>query len=329
VNRSAATVAAGLIVLGGLAGAVPARAESPLDDARNALQHHDYSGRMTIEWTDTGGHHQAHVGVRVSKGLVSIDGPTKEVAAGGERLMLGDNGWTLMWPAASLNATPPALQHKYAIATAAGPVVAGRPTRLIEVDVGGRPRDRLAVDTETGVLLRREQFDTTGRLVRVMSFDSIRLDATGSASPQPQRRDLPREMRARQLPAPFLAPRALGAGYRRVGLFRQAGAVHVLYSDGLYSLSLFQQGAGLDQRRLPSGGRVAMVGRSVGRAYAWPGGEVVTWARSGTTYTVVGDGPAADVEAAAASLPAPRRLSIAQRVRRGCRAMVEAVSGLW
>ena len=48
-----------------------------------------------------------------------------------------------------------------------------------------------------------------------------------------------------------------------------------------------------------------------------------------TTYTVMGDGAADDVVAAAGALPGPRAMSAAQRARQLCRSVVEAFSGLW
>ena len=284
------------------------RADNPLDDARDALQHSDYSGQMTIGWTDSGGPSSGPRGGAGDPGLVTIDGPTKEVADGGERMILRANGWTLMWPAASLNAAPPALQRKYAVATSAGPVVAGRPTKLIEVDVGGVARDRLAVDTDTGVLLRREQFDSTGQPVRVMAFETPSGSRARDRRPR-NRNDATSHSRCAPDGCPHPSsphapwPAATGAS----GCSARPVPSECSTATASTPCRCFQQAAGLDASRLRSGGRVAMVGRSAGRAYAWPGGEVVTWARSSTTYTLVGDGPADDVVAAASRCPAPGR----------------------
>jgi anti-sigma factor RsiW len=128
--------------------------------------------------------------------------------------------------------------------------------------------------------------------------------------------------------APFRAPDALPGGYRRVGMYRQDGDLHALYRSGGSSLVVFEQPAHLDRKAMPPGGELVSLGSWMGVAYAWPGGHAVTWQRDGTVYTVVGDGPTDDVITAAGSLPAPRPLSLRQRVRRACRGMVEAFSGL-
>jgi hypothetical protein len=80
---------------------------------------------------------------------------------------------------------------------------------------------------------------------------------------------------------------------------------------------------------MPPGGQLVALGAWTGVAYGWAGGRAVTWQRGGSVFTVAGDGPDADVMAAAGSLPGPRSMSMGQRVRRVCRGVVEAFSGLW
>jgi anti-sigma factor RsiW len=128
---------------------------------------------------------------------------------------------------------------------------------------------------------------------------------------------------------PFQAPASLPGGYQRVGMYRQHGDLGAMYSNGTASLVVFEQSAHLDRDAMPPGGQLVSLKGWVGVSYAWDGGQSVTWERGGTTYTVMGDGPAADVVAVAGSMPGPRSLSTMQRARRACRGVVEALSGLW
>jgi hypothetical protein len=128
--------------------------------------------------------------------------------------------------------------------------------------------------------------------------------------------------------APFQVPASLPGGYQRVAMSRQGGDLSAVYAHDGFSLVVYEQPAHLDRHALPPGGQLVPVNGWMGVSYAWPGGRAVTWQRSGTTYTVVGDGPADDVIAAAGALKGPRSLSAVQRMRRTCRGVVEALSGL-
>lgn len=130
--------------------------------------------------------------------------------------------------------------------------------------------------------------------------------------------------------APFHAPASMPGGYHRVGQYKQGSDMGVLYSDGTHSMVVLEQPAQLDKDDMPAGGKLVFLGGSwVGVSYAWSGGRAVTWQRGGTVFTVAGDGSEADVMAAAGAMPAPRSMSMGQRVRRACRGVVEAFSGLW
>jgi len=149
-----------------------------------------------------------------------------------------------------------------------------------------------------------------------VGFTSIRIGG-GPAAPAPVagRDEQPHQVPAAALAAPFVAPRTLSSGYVLVGVLRQQHVVQVLYSDGVHSLSVFEQTGSLDTRALPSAGEPVPVGSARGIRYRWSGGNVVTWPQGGATVTVVGDGPLADVLGAAGSVPPPRRLSVPQTIR--------------
>jgi hypothetical protein len=60
---------------------------------------------------------------------------------------------------------------------------------------------------------------------------------------------------------------------------------------------------------------------------AWPGGQIVVWQGGAMTYTVVGDGEAEDVLAAARSVPSTRS-SAWDRVKSKCARILRGVAGL-
>ena len=298
--------------------------DGPLDDAREVMQRVPFRGRLTIAWTDAGAPRTASIGVRGGDGVVTIDGATDAVASGTRRLLRHGDAWDLLWPG-GLAGAPPGVQRKYSMSRSAGPVVAGRSTELVEVREGSVVRERLALDTETGLLLQREQLASDGSTVRRLVFETIEI-----GTPPPPHPDAGHVMDVRplkvSLPAPYSAPKRLGAGYERVGVYRHGGVVHVLYSDGLYGLSVFEQAGRLDRSAMPAGESVPL-GPRTGHRYTWAGGHVVLWQAGPTAWTVVGDGPEDQILAAARSLPAAPAISLSQRLRQECRRLVEALSG--
>ncbi|MDQ1439124.1 MAG: sigma-E factor negative regulatory protein RseB [Acidimicrobiaceae bacterium] len=205
---------------------------------------------------------------------------------------------------------------KYTVTTAPGQPVADRPTIDVEVREQGVLAERIALDAETGVVLRRELYDVSGGVVRMALVERVRM--THTPAPTPAHRT------AGGLVA---APSKLDGDYLRVGVYRRGRVVHMLFSDGLHALSVFAQAGALAASDLPGGGRLVRLGSKTGYHYDWPGGDVLLWESGGVVYTAVGDAPVEDVKAAAASMPQRSRLSIGERVRRRCRALAEAVTG--
>lgn len=316
-----------LLLLGVVAAPIaPATAaDGPLDDARDVMQQLDFSGRVTVRWDDSGVQRTASIGVRAGDGVVTIDGPTDAVASGTRRFVRHGDAWDLLWPGGMASA-PPGMLRKYVASDAQGPVVAGRPTKVVEVRHGGAIRERLALDLETGLLLQREQFGSDGETTRQLVFESVEMGSTPPRTPSPSRKGAVVRPVTRSLPPPYVTPMRLAGSYERVGVYRQADAVHVLYSDGLYGLSVFEQPGRVNWGALPPG-KALRIGDGRGHRYSWAGGHVVLWESGSTAWTVVGDGPVDQVIAAARSLPAARSLSTMQRLRQQCRRFVETISG--
>jgi hypothetical protein len=281
-------------------------ADNPLDRARQAMRDRGFTAHVNVRWVDGSGEHVASLDLEASSGTVQAAGPDgRDVSA---------------W-ATSLAPTVP-LAAKYWVAGEPGGYVAGRPTTTVTVLEGGALVERLSLDEETGIILRRERYSPGGQVERVVEVEQLDL-----TTPRPAPAPAPRLASLARLPAPFRAPADLGGGYRRVAAYRTGSAVQLVYSDGLRALSVFAQAGSLAASRLPDGAVPVRVGSREGLRYGWAGGEVVTWAAGGVVYTAVGDGPLADVLAAVASLPGAGPLPMAVRLRQACRALVETVTG--
>jgi sigma-E factor negative regulatory protein RseB len=211
------------------------------------------------------------------------------------------------------------LDRKYRLTVAGGERLLGRPATRVEVRArrDGDLRERLWVDDETGLMLRRERYlDGRRRALFVYLSLDVGGDVRGGGA-----RPAPRAVAARTTRAPgagWPGPSELPGGYRSVQPPVRSGpdgeALHVVYSDGLYSVSLFSQPGSLDGDALPAGARATRDG-----AYEWPGAvpQRRVWEASGATWTLVGDAPPREFRAIAAALPQPEPASPLRRLERG------------
>lgn len=122
-------------------------------------------------------------------------------------------------------------------------------------------------------------------------------------------------------------PTRLEGDYQRVGVYRRGDVVHEFFSDGVHTLSVFAEAGDLNDGSLPANGRPVVVHDKIARHYNWRGADVLVWESGGVVYTAVGNAAVADVLAAAASMPDSEKLSVGERLRRGCRALVDAITG--
>ncbi len=301
-------------------------AENPFEGARRAEERLSFVGSVNVSWDDARGPHTDHLNVRAAGGSIQLQGQSTLMAEpGGATILQRPEGeWDLLWTGVSDGR--PDVQEKYdltPIAQAAPPVVASRATHLVEVRQSGIARERLFLDAENGLLLRREQLDLTGHPVHVVAFSSIDLGTQVAPPPTPTRLadHTPRRLSA------VSAPNVLPGGYRRLDAYRDQGAVQVRYSDGLYDMSVFSQRGGLAARDVPAAGKPVSVGSSKGWVYAWPGGQVLLWHRGQTVYSLVSEAPVDQLLAAAKALPEAGGSSMLTRLRRVCRALVQPLAG--
>jgi hypothetical protein len=244
------------------------------------------------------------------------------------RLIRADAAWDVLWPAALGRLSRPPSGDKYNQRISVGPRLLGYTTAVIEFRRGSRVRERLTVEEFSGLVLRREQFDDGGRLQRSMGFNKLNVDADAPALPRPVSTeiDAPRPIDVGDLRRPYAAPAEIGEGYQRTGVFRQDDVVQVVYSDGVYDLSVFEQRGRLRGTAVPDGGRSVRVGKSNGWHYTWPGGQVLLWQSGRTVYTAVGDAPHDDVLKAVQHVRGTSGTSVVHRLRRATRALVGAFS---
>lgn len=198
------------------------------------------------------------------------------------------------------------------------------------------PRERLYIDAETGLVVRRETFDREGDPVRVLAF--TRLDAHEDTVVRPEDDDLEVERRAltradaEQLrDQGFLIEETLPAGYALVDAHEVDDAsvptLHLVYSDGLYALSLYQQQGRLATSAVEGAARLTTdAGDHVWR---WPGSEPrrVVWTGDRLTFTALTDAPTDELLTVAGGLPASRSPSILDRLARGLSRVGEWLTG--
>ena len=168
------------------------------------------------------------------------------------------------------------------------------------------------IDTPTGLPVRREIFDSAGRLVRASAFVELHLlknvvTTATTAAPQVTAPEtalnstdiasLRRQgwIMPPQLPGGMVLydVRAQGAGTKQV--------LHLSYSDGLSTASVFVQRGRLAAQALGGWAKTTMGGAVYLHDYGL--GRRVTWSGHGHVYTVVADAPPASVVAMVKSFP--------------------------
>lgn len=219
-------------------------------------------------------------------------------------------------PLPGLDAVPLALlQANYDVSMAPPQSCVGRPAQVVDVRRRGGDSSlagRFWVDTATGLVLRREVFAAGGRTVRASAFVNVNTDAVPTlaesaptASGQPAGEPVSAAELDRLRAAGWVAPTRLGSDLALYDA-RSTGAgrsqmLHLSYSDGLSTVSLFEQPGRLNPTTL-GGWQQQRIGST--EAYVRDSSpQRVAWSGAGTVYTVVADAPAQMVAAVVAALP--------------------------
>ncbi|MHB8452861.1 MAG: sigma-E factor regulatory protein RseB domain-containing protein [Mycobacteriales bacterium] len=320
-----------------LTGAVPV-----LEAAARAVRALSYHGTQFVTFFSAAGDSSIVVDVahQAGRGL-QLDLPAT-VSTPGLNVFTPDTALTRPTDSAGAIGRAPLalLAAHYRLRLAGTALVAGRVAVVVVASwPNGVPAARFWIDRATSLPLRRAVYDPQGRLMRASAFVNlqvgpVRLSPTDISPGGPSPRDV-------VLPAPdgaLLGPTGVTALHRagwrfpdalppqmvlidaRVGGSAAEPLLHLTYTDGLFTMSLFEQQGVLDQQYL-SGWRHRVLGRTpvwtstggLARA-AWQAGPVVA--------TVVTDAPNPAVDemlnAAIRSLPAsPPPPGVWGRLRNG------------
>ena len=328
--RSAVAAAALTLVL---AVAPPASSvpPGPLDDARRAAEQTPFEGIMEVRWADGAAMRSEKITVKAADGTLAVLGGNQVMAFEPFERLVSRRGdrWEELWRPTMGPSARPDGTGKYQVTTSPdGPLVAGRPTTTVEVRQAGVLRERVHLDTATKLALRREQYDDLGAVSRALAFESLTLGPPAvPAHPRTAHDRAPRPVSVRRMES-ALAPDRLAGEYLRVAVYRSGDVVQVLYSDGIYDLSVFEQSGRLRHGDLPPSGERVRVGGEAGRRYVWAGGHLVVWSSGGTVFTAVSDAPLDQVLQAVRSMaPAPEREpSLIAKLRRACQTLMEPLS---
>jgi len=264
-----------------------------LSAARRAASRASYAGVVVVSWRDGGTLHQSRVLAQVENGVVEMGvGDQYVVSLGGQRWVGSPGAWNLVLGPGQPSAPPPAIDGNWTLETAPGPAVAGRATTVVSaVDpTTGATRARFYVDVATDTLLRQDVLDAHGTVVRQTRYDVVVPLATRPpVTPSGGHSDEPTPLVA--VPSGYRAPKDLGRGYRLLGQYRQPdGTLQLYYSDGLFTLSLFEQRGTIDWSALPPGSAGRWQGVDL-RSYPAATTDAVVWGSHGLVITCVSDAP--------------------------------------
>lgn len=309
--------ALGAFTCGALAGALGVTAvaaaatidpRDPLATATAAARDHAYDGTLTVSWRADGVLRSRSVTVQSDAGSVAVTGDRRLSAVGARRALRSGGVWHLLWSRDDAREAPP-IAAKYLVTVEPGDLVAGRTTDRVRItDPRGRVRELLDLDRETGLLLRREQRNEQGAVMRITGFEEVVIAATPTAGepaevgPRAPKGSGPAPV---VVAAPFRSLARLPGGFVRVGSYRAAGGGREQYfSDGLVGVSVFEWGGSLKPGSLPTGGSYGAAGRADARLYESPVGSVAVWDTDGRTFAVVSEATPIETARIIAALPA-------------------------
>ncbi|RCV55843.1 sigma-E factor regulatory protein RseB domain-containing protein [Marinitenerispora sediminis] len=219
------------------------------------------------------------------------------------------------------------LRTNYRVVRAGTGTVCERRAAIVEARRGdGTVAGRFWLDEATGLLLRRETFDSEGRMAQVSAFVSIDFDPPADAlteggTEHPWGDTLTSDERAElrgdgwRLPdrltesVVLVDARATGRGDDRI--------VHLCYSEGISVVSVFVQRGRLDAADAQVAGMRAEYrdGRAV---YVSDGGQHRrVWEDGGFVYTVMADAPTEQVDAVVTALVPADGAAFVTQVGRG------------
>ena len=282
-----------------------------LERAARAARDLSYSGTQMVSlWSETGSSSAlievTHVG---GQGLLLRVAATPQTPGGA---MYDDESGEVPDVVGFANGTLDLLASHYEVRVAGPGEVAGRRAHVVAVSrPGSSAAARFWIDRATGLPLRRQVLDGAGRTVRESAFIQV---SVGSAQVSEKVREdahtMPVAHGARADVAQLRVdgwhvPERLSSGLELIDArVNGAGAdttLHLTYSDGLATVSLFQQKGVLDTASLDGWRRADVGGESAWVQDAFP--RRVVWAGGGAVFTVVADCPQAALDDLVGTLP--------------------------
>lgn len=356
MNRWLSSLLGGLLTVATVLGAAPpagaaARDTSDwrwlIDRAAQAAEKTAYVGEsLLVSYEDGESTVSTFIVQSTGEGQISVvDRSRYALRLGDDGGSVADHerGWFFPLPAADLAKAHKVINRlaaKYDVEVLGADRLLDRPCTRLEIVRRDDRRlvERLWVDDVSGLLLRRETYAGADHMLRMVAYlrldlnpgDTPRIDqdvhATRGQRPGQARleqhvADVDEDGRAALRGAGWIVPEELPDQYRIDGSYvvstGDSQPLQSVYSDGLYTMSLFEQRSGLDPESLPAGAEpTSEFGFD---AYTWPGAvpRRVVWEADGVTWSLVGDAPPDEFHAIADTLPQPRPDRIVDRLRRG------------
>jgi hypothetical protein len=271
----------------------------------------EFSAVVRVAWRDHGEPNDITVDISDDQGSI-------EVQSGRARVLDRDTGTyfksELGWSSALVEPNlqnVPAPDHHWSLSVRRGPAVVGRPTQVVEATRrDGTAVQRMYLDADTSLLLRREVLDAQGRVQRSLEFLQLTVASAPDLQP-PEGVSARKAVPLAAMPAGYETTRT-PSGYVLVGRSRHPNGVELLYSDGLFSVSVLEQRGELDWGALPRGGVGIEVDGNRARRYSEPGVDVIVWEHDDTVFTAVSDAPRDVIDAMIAGFSPDR--STAEKV---------------
>ncbi|MET0919589.1 MAG: hypothetical protein ABWY77_00145 [Acidimicrobiia bacterium] len=293
------------------AGSSPSLAAKLVERVRAATEQTNFTGVVTVSWRTAGGARQhASVDVRAANGVVEASSDDHLVLDdGGHTFLKDDLGWSspVSEPAAKDRPAPDA---RWRLSVQAGTLDGREVSTVVAKRANGSVAMRLVVDDDTSLPLARQVLDPHGKVLRAYAFESLDVQPAGTAAaaaavPNTSTRTA---TAVRDVPSGYHAPARAGAGYTLLSRSRHDDGLHLVYSDGLFTVSITEQRGELDWDSMPSGAVATDVDGVHARRYSEASGDVLVWERDGVVYTCVSDAPTDVLAAMVAGLTPDRSL---------------------
>jgi len=302
-------------------------AEALLARAADAATTTAYRGRLTVvSFTPQGPTLAAGTQARGAGAVLLAGGGTELGRVDGQGFLRSATGLLTVGGVERTAFPPERLTRRYE----------ARLEEVVELDTGpaqaialhrrqdGSLRERWYSDLVTGLVVRRETFGSGGRPVRLLAFTELDPGGPTLELPAPEGRSVdrwsvtPGEVTGLR-EAGFTVPRALPGGFALERALEVPGGgvptAHLVYHDGLYTLSIFQQLGRLAHDHLEPARRAD----DGALRWSWSdaGSQRLVWHGAGTTFSAYSDASIDDLLGVVAALPADPAPGLLERVGRG------------